>query len=1550
MALPLADVILRVALDNSQLPAQAQAAGRAAGKAAADQMVSQMQSAMKRFATNLIGFVSIEQTIKRIIDQATKLESETLKVKVAAGNAGIAWAGVLPALRQAQQAGAKLGYSATEITDVYGILVTRTQDVAGATKYLSEAEDIARTKHFTLAEAANLVNRAHMGNVRALKDLGVIIPPASTAIERHAKLSEFMGRVHGQAAAYAQTLAGKEQILKAQVDNAAAAIGSHLVPALSSAIKFVSDNGRAIGAILGPIAAFIASWKLVGLAMSAFTAIGQKTIAVWAGLRSALGWQTAAQVAEAAATRNLLVQKAQLAVIEQAEALAKSRAATVAAIAAFNTAGEAAAMRAANLAMTQYTIATVEATAATGALAAAEDIASGGLTIILQLLAAAAVAFGAYAFFTGNAVDTTKGLGEEARDTAGRLEEINEAVRQFGISRADAEELVDAGKSLSDIEGLKVAYLDAAQAITDHFEQADQAVADTADAVVNAQRGLRDAQQGVADAQQGVADAWESVRDAQQGVIDADQGVRDARQGVADAVLAVSDAEKAEVKAHEATLTAQEELSKAREDAAKQIRDLRQQVLELADTEAQHNIDLQKARTLAAQTTGLDEGNIHRKEALLALSEAEHAVQDDAIKRVDLEKQSADATRKGVEGSDLVVEAKQKIIDAQESERESARGVLKAQQDVEKAQQGVTKAQREAEKAREGVVKAQRGVIDAERGVARAHEAVEGAEKSLSKAVGEHQTALDNDTRSTDINTKAGRENLKLYEALQAAQEALSPTLGEAMRPGEKITLEEAGKAVEPGVLNKITDKIAGVWSGAYEGFMRGFGSPVASWFRTQPPKLWHALADPVAHAFNDVKRTITVGFDGWWKGHGDEVKQVWSVLWRGMVGPPAAAWRAITRIVNSGPFKELMRDIGAAFSAGWDMVVGGFRVAWSTIRGIATVAFDAIRMVVKIGWDTIVAIFSVALDILTGHWGQAWTDIKTVGEQVWNAISQFFTDSWNTLSQTWSNIWTTIKDTFSNVWNDIKTNAVTHFNELIGIIRDAIDKINVVTTKFGVTVPKPDFISLDNAPPTAASTRFRNASGAVGFAGGGLLNGPGTATSDDIPLWGSKGEYVVRAAAVERLGLRFMDFINSIDKHGGKLLRGDPSAAKVRFAEGGIVGEVQNWLRAGADPLPYVFGAVGPNAFDCSGLVGEVWARLTGHPSNHRYFTTYTEKDFLTNAGFKPGKGTFTVGWSGEHTMGNLGGLAFEAANPSDGILVGSGASNVLGFPNVMYLPQVGDKFVSGGGGGIVGRVLRDVLTPMIAPLVNSLGGTFPPFGAFFGAIMSKVFDAILSQFGGASEAGGPGGGNTVSGTLGDWINAAIARTGVPSSWAGGPGLMGLYTLIMRESGGNPRAINNWDSNAARGDPSRGLAQTIGSTFEAYRDKGLVDDIYDPVANIVAAINYIKSRYGSIGNVQQADPSRAPMGYDSGGVLPPGLWNGTGKPEAVLTYEETQGLKSMVGQPGMSDAQMRRLAGLIAQAVQTQPGQWAYRGDVVAKKIVKPAVSRMLTFSGARR
>lgn len=91
---------------------------------------------------------------------------------------------------------------------------------------------------------------------------------------------------------------------------------------------------------------------------------------------------------------------------------------------------------------------------------------------------------------------------------------------------------------------------------------------------------------------------------------------------------------------------------------------------------------------------------------------------------------------------------------------------------------------------------------------------------------------------------------------------------------------------------------------------------------------------------------------------------------------------------------------------------------------------------------------------------------------------------------------------------------------------------------------------------------------------------------------------------------------------------------------------------------------------------------------------------------------------------------------------------------------------------------------------------------------------------------------------------------------------LNALLNQMRTESNGNARAINNWDSNAAKGTPSKGLMQVIDPTFRSYAMKGYNTNIYDPLSNILASIRYTLSRYGSLTAGWRG------VGYENGGLI----------------------------------------------------------------------------------
>ncbi|WP_116204210.1 transglycosylase SLT domain-containing protein [Amycolatopsis circi] len=126
----------------------------------------------------------------------------------------------------------------------------------------------------------------------------------------------------------------------------------------------------------------------------------------------------------------------------------------------------------------------------------------------------------------------------------------------------------------------------------------------------------------------------------------------------------------------------------------------------------------------------------------------------------------------------------------------------------------------------------------------------------------------------------------------------------------------------------------------------------------------------------------------------------------------------------------------------------------------------------------------------------------------------------------------------------------------------------------------------------------------------------------------------------------------------------------------------------------------------------------------------------------------------------------------------------------------------------------------------------------------------------GGAASGGGGGLGSSGGppsspppGNVQQWIQEAIKELQAAGVNVTDADIKNIWAIIQHESGGNPNAINNWDSNAAAGHPSKGLMQCIDSTFNAHKLPGH-DNIYNPVDNIIAGVRYSLDRYGSMSNV----------------------------------------------------------------------------------------------------
>jgi SLT domain-containing protein len=303
------------------------------------------------------------------------------------------------------------------------------------------------------------------------------------------------------------------------------------------------------------------------------------------------------------------------------------------------------------------------------------------------------------------------------------------------------------------------------------------------------------------------------------------------------------------------------------------------------------------------------------------------------------------------------------------------------------------------------------------------------------------------------------------------------------------------------------------------------------------------------------------------------------------------------------------------------------------------------------------------------------------------------------------------------------------------------------------------------------------------------------------------------------------------------------------------------------------------PGEFDTAvSKVGQFWAKVQNivlapikWVFQHVFDPLASGFDTVTNAlGLgKPIPSPVIAGWA----TGGSPGRVFAGTSPTADdvhVRVSRGETIVSAAHSAMLAPAFGAVGVPGyAGGGIpliggainavtgaigkaidAGKIGAAIATGNSTALANAIGAMLGnPAGSGAAGEMLKIATAIPTTLvkdavkwllgSGAAGTKVP---NVGSGTA-RWaglVKQALSMEGLSASLAANV----LYQM-QTESGGNPNAINLTDINAQNGDPSKGLLQVIGATFRAFHWPGTSNNIYDPLANIAAAINYADHTYG---------------------------------------------------------------------------------------------------------
>ena len=248
---------------------------------------------------------------------------------------------------------------------------------------------------------------------------------------------------------------------------------------------------------------------------------------------------------------------------------------------------------------------------------------------------------------------------------------------------------------------------------------------------------------------------------------------------------------------------------------------------------------------------------------------------------------------------------------------------------------------------------------------------------------------------------------------------------------------------------------------------------------------------------------------------------------------------------------------------------------------------------------------------------------------------------------------------------------------------------------------------------------------------------------------------------------------------------------------EGGSGGSARGLLKAVEDygeGHKYVWGAAGPSAFDCSGLVMYALNKKYGIDYPHYSASQYAMTEHISKADAKMGDLVF---WGPGHHVGVYAGgnEYFSAQSPSQGIHM-SALSSVQGEGSPMFGRVKGLKQDTGSSKKTASKSL-------MALAKQELGSSALKW------IKNNLGDEVGSM------------GNPAGDGVNIWSKVIKkAASAMHVSLAAGD-LSQILSVIEHESGGNPTITNTWDSNAKAGTPSKGLIQFIDPTFQHYAMKG---------------------------------------------------------------------------------------------------------------------------------
>lgn len=704
------------------------------------------------------------------------------------------------------------------------------------------------------------------------------------------------------------------------------------------------------------------------------------------------------------------------------------------------------------------------------------------------------------------------------------------------------------------------------------------------------------------------------------------------------------------------------------------------------------------------------------------------------------------------------------------------------------------------------------------------------------------------------------------------------------------------------GILIFITAVVAAlmtIWQGIVWTF-QNFVAPVFTWFYSAViVPVWNAIRNFIASVWTAIRDNIL------------------TPLVNFVRGPVTSAWLWISSVVS-----QVWTAIRNAVSSAWNwirsavlvpligFVRGALTFAWQWLSSIVSQVWTAIRNTVANTWNWIRnAILSPAIGFIRNVFGLAWSWLRDRVSSVWGGIRDASSAAWAFVRDRVFAPFRSGLDLLETAFTRTKDGIKAAWDKLRGAVKEPISfVVNSVVNPFLVNYNKVnDFWGGDDIGTIK------------GFARGGVLPGYQSRKRDDVLTPMRSGEGVLVPEVVKGIGgAATINALNAAGNAGGVgAVRNLWHSGKLRSAERTASAEQEHGMYA-AGPA-----GAGPHG----GLWGAIQTQMNRTGKLYVPNTVVQGRNIAEAAKAWMGQSALDIiAGNGSPSIsagvGHRGPWGFADTSGKVEISTTTPANRVVGtmvheLGHILSLQHSGDgsygdtsSVMSAGMSGgdwphsIDYRVLRrvwgepgkgvtrysasdvegvtasslnpmdwisDKLDPFVTGPIKAAKDKFAKnkfvqmgtglAGKMFDGIKQKAADLLskLPGFGDAIE----GGKKVFNGVankakLTAWMTEALKKKGLlnPGNLASG------IARALKESGGDPNIVQQIQDVNSGGNEARGLMQVTPTTFRANMEPGH-GNIFDPVDNILASINYTLKRYGSVrGGWDQ------PGGYALGGVV----------------------------------------------------------------------------------